>query len=153
VPYSPGYAPHDREQHVKKLESAIAAGNLPLSMDLLQRLRELVPGAYQDGRINWETLRAAAGETPDIADRYDFTWVGNKTAMHLRRVRRSGIGPCSRRSRVLSMTASKGEMLVEIASVRGPEMIWLPNESSALATTRPFATRTLTGWMSIASNA
>jgi adenine-specific DNA-methyltransferase len=50
----------------------------------------LVPGAYQDGRIDWETLRAAVGDEPDLADRYGFTWVGKKSAMQLVHTSASG---------------------------------------------------------------
>lgn len=84
---------------MKKLETEINPGNLPIARDLVQRLRELVPGAYQDGRIDWEQIRAAVGEEPEIADRYDFTWVGKKAAMHLVNTSTSGsLHPCPQRS-------------------------------------------------------
>lgn len=51
--------------------------------DLLRKLRELVPRAYQDGKINWEVMRAALAEEPHLPDRYEFTWVGKKAAIRL----------------------------------------------------------------------
>ena len=51
--------------------------------DFLRKLRELIPGAYQDGRVNWEVVRAAFGEEPDLPDRYEFAWTGKKSAIGL----------------------------------------------------------------------
>lgn len=36
-----------------------------LTQDRLRELQAVVPEAFADGRINWDTLREAHGETPE----------------------------------------------------------------------------------------
>ncbi|HQM15260.1 MAG TPA: site-specific DNA-methyltransferase, partial [Anaerolineae bacterium] len=55
--------------------------------DRLAQLRAVVPEAFADGRINWETLRAALGEhlEDDEADAEHFGlfWPGKRAARRL----------------------------------------------------------------------
>lgn len=50
----------------------------------LERLRDLFPEAFSEGKIDWEKLRAALGAVvDDRPERYNFTWAGKRDAIKL----------------------------------------------------------------------
>ncbi len=59
--------------------------DLPLANDRrLQALREHFPEAFAEGKIDFDKLRAALGDTVDgHPERYSFTWAGKHDAIRL----------------------------------------------------------------------
>lgn len=60
------------------------------NFELLEKLAELVPGAFQDGVLNWEALHMALGGMPEQSDQYGLSWVGKADAV--KRVNTRSIG-------------------------------------------------------------
>lgn len=55
-----------------------------LAEEQKERLRELFPEVFTEGKIDWDKLRATLGETvTDRPDRYQFTWAGKQDAIRL----------------------------------------------------------------------
>ena len=53
--------------------------------DLLRQLQQVVPEAFADGKINWETLREALGEhlEDETQEHFGLTWPGKREARRL----------------------------------------------------------------------
>jgi adenine-specific DNA-methyltransferase len=55
-----------------------------LTAERIQALRELLPEAFSEGRIDFEKLRAALGDIlDDSPERYSFSWAGKRDAIRL----------------------------------------------------------------------
>jgi adenine-specific DNA-methyltransferase len=53
-------------------------------VDRLTQLRELVPEAFVEGRIDWDRLRLALGDAvEERPERYTFGWAGKRDAIRL----------------------------------------------------------------------
>ncbi len=61
------------------------AGTSPNLVDgRMEALRDLIPQAFTEGRIDFERLRAALGDVVDDSpERYSFSWAGKRDAMRL----------------------------------------------------------------------
>jgi adenine-specific DNA-methyltransferase len=56
----------------------------PLPAERLAALRDLIPEAFTEGRVDWEKLRAALGDLVDERpERYAFTWAGKRDAIRM----------------------------------------------------------------------
>jgi adenine-specific DNA-methyltransferase len=71
-----------------------------LTAERLQALRELVPEAFSEGRIDFEKLRAALGDiVEDSPERYSFSWAGKRDAIRLLQTpTRATLIPCPEES-------------------------------------------------------
>jgi adenine-specific DNA-methyltransferase len=56
-----------------------------LTEDRLRQLQQVVPEAFADGKINWETLREALGEVleDETQEHFGLTWPGKREARRL----------------------------------------------------------------------
>lgn len=66
----------------------------------VERLREIVPEAFREGKIDCQMLKKALGEAVDDSkERYSFTWAGKQEAMRLLQVpSRATLVPCPEES-------------------------------------------------------
>jgi adenine-specific DNA-methyltransferase len=65
----------------------IAAQSPDLRTDLRARLRDLVPEAFAEGKLDADKLKALLGENGDAgAERYSFSWAGKRDAMSMLQV-------------------------------------------------------------------
>lgn len=65
-----------------------------------ERLRELFPQAFSEGKVDFEKLRAALGDLADERpERYSFTWAGKRDAIRLLQTpSRATLVPCPQQS-------------------------------------------------------
>jgi len=60
-----------------------------LAEEQLARLKELFPGAFTEGKVDFDKLRATLGDLVDDGpERYTFTWAGKRDAIRLLQTRR-----------------------------------------------------------------
>ena len=71
-----------------------------LTADRLAGLRDLLPEAFTEGKVDFDRLRQALGEeVDDRPERYSFTWAGKRDAMRLLQVpSRATLVPCPQES-------------------------------------------------------
>ena len=62
----------------------VAATSPNMAAELTERLRELVPEAFSEGKIDFTKLRATLGDlVDDRPERYVFSWAGKRDAIRL----------------------------------------------------------------------
>lgn len=57
-----------------------------LTQDRLQQLAAVVPEAFADGKVNWDTLKAALGEaveTGEMGEQFGLFWPGKNAARQM----------------------------------------------------------------------
>ena len=55
-----------------------------ITADRLEALRDLIPEAFSEGKVDFDKLRAALGDVVDgRPERYSFTWAGKRDAIRL----------------------------------------------------------------------
>ena len=55
--------------------------SLDLKQDKIEKLKEVMPEAFTEGRIDWEKLKAALGEDIEFKnERYVLNWAGKSDA-------------------------------------------------------------------------
>ena len=71
-----------------------------ISADRIAGLRDLLPEAFTEGKVDFDRLREALGEeVEDRPERYSFTWAGKRDAMRLLQVpSRATLVPCPKES-------------------------------------------------------
>lgn len=71
-----------------------------ITADRLAGLRDLLPEAFTEGKVDFDRLREALGEeVEDRPERYSFTWAGKRDAMRLLQVpSRATLVPCPKES-------------------------------------------------------
>jgi len=71
-----------------------------ITADRLASLRDLLPEAFTEGKVDFDKLRQALGdEVDDRPERYSFTWAGKRDAMRLLQVpSRATLVPCPQES-------------------------------------------------------
>jgi adenine-specific DNA-methyltransferase len=71
-----------------------------LTAERIQSLRDLLPEAYSEGKIDFEKLRAALGDLADESpERYTFSWAGKRDAIRLLQTpTRATLVPCPEES-------------------------------------------------------
>lgn len=62
----------------------VASTSADLTAERLEALKDLIPEAFTEGRIDMQRLREALGEiVDDRPERYTFTWAGRRDALRL----------------------------------------------------------------------
>ncbi len=62
----------------------VARTSPDLTTEQLARLKEIFPGAFSEGKVDFDKLRAALGDSIDESpERYAFTWAGKRDALRL----------------------------------------------------------------------
>lgn len=75
--------------------------------ETLEKLRELLPGAFSEGRVDVERLREILGGNVAGPERYSFTWAGKQDAIRLLQVpSRATLEPCPEESVDFESTAN-----------------------------------------------
>lgn len=75
------------ENQNKKRPEHVTAQSPDLRADLYARLRDLVPEAFAEGKLDAGKLKALLGENGDAgAERYSFSWAGKRDAMSMLQV-------------------------------------------------------------------
>jgi adenine-specific DNA-methyltransferase len=70
------------EEPDKPQVERIASQSPDLRVELCARLREIVPEAFSEGRLDADKLKALLGENGDIGpERYSFSWAGKRDAI------------------------------------------------------------------------
>ncbi len=58
--------------------------SLDLKQDKIEKLKEVMPEAFTEGRIDWEKLKAALGEDIEFKnERYVLNWAGKSGAFRV----------------------------------------------------------------------
>ena len=86
-------------QQNKKGE-AVARASADFLAEQMTRLKELFPGAFTEGKIDFDKLRATLGDLVDDGpERYTFTWAGKRDAIRLLQTpTRATLVPCHEES-------------------------------------------------------
>lgn len=62
----------------------VAKGTASLLAEQTEQMKALFPECFCEGKVDWEKLRAALGDSVDErAERYSFTWAGKRDAIRL----------------------------------------------------------------------
>ena len=71
-----------------------------IAQDQVDRLREIFPEAFSEGRVDFDKLRATLGEIVDEQpERYQFTWAGKRDGIRLLQTpTRATLVPCREES-------------------------------------------------------
>ena len=71
-----------------------------IAQDQVERLREIFPEVFSEGRVDFDKLRATLGEIVDEQpERYQFTWAGKRDAIRLLQTpTRATLVPCREES-------------------------------------------------------
>jgi adenine-specific DNA-methyltransferase len=79
---------------------AVARASADFLAEQMTRLKELFPGAFTEGKIDFDKLRAALGDLVDDGPgRYTFTWAGKRDAIRLLQTpTRATLVPCREES-------------------------------------------------------
>ena len=74
--------------------------SLNITEEKLARLRELLPEAFSEGKVDWEKLRIALGEEKEFSDeRYHLNWAGKTDAFRsLQAPTTATLAPCPEES-------------------------------------------------------
>ena len=74
--------------------------SLSITEEKLARLRELLPEAFSEGKVDWEKLRIALGEKGEFSDeRYHLNWAGKTDAFRsLQAPTTATLAPCPEES-------------------------------------------------------
>ncbi|MDC9591919.1 site-specific DNA-methyltransferase, partial [Xenorhabdus sp. XENO-10] len=66
----------------------------------IDQLKQLFPGVFSEGKIDFDALKAALGEVVDDPDeRYHFTWQGKARARQIAQMPSTGtLRPCKEES-------------------------------------------------------
>lgn len=74
--------------------------SLSITEEKLARLRELLPQAFSEGKVDWEKLRIALGEEGEFSDeRYHLNWAGKTDAFRsLQAPTTATLAPCPEES-------------------------------------------------------
>ena len=74
--------------------------SLNITEEKLARLRELLPEAFSEGKVDWEKLRIALGEEGEFSDeRYHLNWAGKTDAFRsLQAPTTATLAPCPEES-------------------------------------------------------
>jgi adenine-specific DNA-methyltransferase len=111
-----------------------------LTAERIQALRELLPEAFSEGKIDFEKLRAALGDIlEDSPERYSFSWAGKRDALRLLQTpTRATLVPCPEESLSLrgrSPKQSPGSIVIarSAATKQSP----LDQETAASGKERP----------------
>lgn len=90
-----GVSMNDGQTHDK-----VATETPDLLAERIERLRELFPEAFAEGKVDFSKLRAALGDTVDERpERYLFTWAGKRDAIRiLQTPSRATLVPCPEES-------------------------------------------------------
>jgi adenine-specific DNA-methyltransferase len=92
--------PNKRKPSKKKKKQKVNMQSADITADRLARLRNLLPEAFTEGKVDFDRLREALGEeVEDRPERYSFTWAGKRDAMRLLQVpSRATLVPCPQES-------------------------------------------------------
>lgn len=78
----------------------VARTSTDLIAEQVERLREIFPEAFAEGKLDWDLLRDTLGEIIDgRSERYSFTWAGKHDSLRLLQTpSRATLVPCSEES-------------------------------------------------------
>lgn len=84
----------------KRVTEHVSTESADLLAERREALRQLVPEAFSEGRIDFEKLREALGDlVDDRPERYTFTWAGKRDAIRLLQTpSRATLVPCPEES-------------------------------------------------------
>lgn len=84
----------------KKKRTKVDLVSADVNGERVEGLRQLFPEAFSEGRIDFEKLKAALGESVDeSAERYTFSWAGKRDAIRiLQTPTRATLKPCPEES-------------------------------------------------------
>jgi len=81
---------------MQKLDPQVDGASPDITLENIQRLREIFPEAFADGKIDIDVLRAALGDhVEDQQERYSFTWNGKSRTRRIAQMPSTGtLRPC-----------------------------------------------------------
>jgi adenine-specific DNA-methyltransferase len=89
------------ENSMEKLDRDTDGSSLNIVQDNIHKLKTLFPDSFAEGKIDFDKLKAALGDTLEIQEeRYSFNWHGKTQARRIAQTPSTGtLRPCKAESK------------------------------------------------------